>query len=84
MDKSNGAYPIENCGYTAGGDYYDLAIYRQDGAFHAQWCCRRCRTQAATAPRREWNTAKQDAQDAIGAHHFEKHTPGLVSRAAFN
>ncbi|BBO31575.1 hypothetical protein [Lacipirellula parvula] len=84
MANSDEAYPIESCQYTAGGFKYDVTIFRQREKYHAAWYCPRCLTQTETTPCNEWNSAKQDAYDAIGAHHFYKHVPGEPPREGLN
>jgi hypothetical protein len=78
----NEDYAIERCQYTAGDFKYDVTVFRNGSEYHAAWYCPRCLTRAETLPIDEWNSAKQEAQDAIGAHHFAKHAPGKSSAAA--
>ncbi len=84
MDKPSDAYPIECIQYTAGGLNYDLIVFRLGAAYYAAWYCRRCLTRTETVTNKEWNAAKEDAQDAIGAHHFDKHTRGKPPLASRN
>jgi hypothetical protein len=80
VDKPNACYPIENCKYAAGGFDYDLTIYREGSLYFAGWFCRRCLTRMETPRVKEWNAAKEAAQDAIGAHHFDQHSDPAWNR----
>jgi len=80
VEKADEFYPIENCKYSAGGFDYDLIIYRQGAQYFASWFCRRCLMLQETSRLRDWNSAKEAAQDAIGAHHFDQHSDPAWNR----